>query len=129
MPLRGCADDLSYRHLCYPRRDEQVQSYRRRHHPDFKVHRKDDPQVHWIDSQLHRYREHNRCKDKDNRSEEHTSELQSLMSISYAVFCLTKKKTTDISFVGIIRLLSSRHSHHTQTPPAEPPSNNCISSA
>src|SRR3546814_4910177 len=30
--------------------------------------------------------------DKDNRSEEHTSELQSLMRISYAVFCLKKKK-------------------------------------
>src|SRR3546814_1931443 len=29
----------------------------------------------------------------DERSEEHTSELQSLMRISYAVFCLTKKKT------------------------------------
>src|SRR3546814_2784468 len=28
-----------------------------------------------------------------DRSEEHTSELQSLMSISYAVFCLKKKKT------------------------------------
>src|SRR3546814_2429817 len=28
------------------------------------------------------------------RSEEHTSELQSLMRISYAVFCLTKKKRT-----------------------------------
>src|SRR3546814_2836815 len=28
------------------------------------------------------------------RSEEHTSELQSLMSISYAVFCLKKKKST-----------------------------------
>src|SRR3546814_7549124 len=28
-----------------------------------------------------------------NRSEEHTSELQSLMRISYAVFCLQKKKT------------------------------------
>src|SRR3546814_1341926 len=28
------------------------------------------------------------------RSEEHTSELQSLMSISYAVFCLNKTKTT-----------------------------------
>src|SRR3546814_9638216 len=28
------------------------------------------------------------------RSEEHTSELQSLMRISYAVFCLTKKKTS-----------------------------------
>src|SRR3546814_10803260 len=28
------------------------------------------------------------------RSEEHTSELQSLMRISYAVFCLQNKKTT-----------------------------------
>src|SRR3546814_6858288 len=28
----------------------------------------------------------------DNRSEEHTSELQSLMRSSYAVFCLKKKK-------------------------------------
>src|SRR3546814_5747199 len=28
-----------------------------------------------------------------NRSEEHTSELQSLMRISYAVFCLKKKMT------------------------------------
>src|SRR3546814_3436519 len=37
------------------------------------------------------------------RSEEHTSELQSLMRISYAVFCLKKKKqrnrhTTQISY-------------------------------
>src|SRR3546814_4964656 len=30
----------------------------------------------------------------DERSEEHTSELQSLMRISYAVFCLKKKKNT-----------------------------------
>src|SRR3546814_3857812 len=30
----------------------------------------------------------------DGRSEEHTSELQSLMRISYAVFCLQKKKRT-----------------------------------
>src|SRR3546814_2622368 len=30
----------------------------------------------------------------DLRSEEHTSELQSLMRISYAVFCLTKKTKT-----------------------------------
>src|SRR3546814_9110430 len=29
-----------------------------------------------------------------DRSEEHTSELQSLMRISYAVFCLKKNKTT-----------------------------------
>src|SRR3546814_4945470 len=31
------------------------------------------------------------------RSEEHTSELQSLMRISYAVFCLKKKKTKNSS--------------------------------
>src|SRR3546814_6217404 len=30
-----------------------------------------------------------------HRSEEHTSELQSLMRISYAVFCLKQKKTTE----------------------------------
>src|SRR3546814_9460556 len=30
----------------------------------------------------------------NSRSEEHTSELQSLMRISYAVFCLKKKKST-----------------------------------
>src|SRR3546814_6033328 len=31
------------------------------------------------------------CKQHSYRSEEHTSELQSLMRISYAVFCLKKK--------------------------------------
>src|SRR3546814_10318457 len=31
---------------------------------------------------------------RHRRSEEHTSELQSLMRISYAVFCLKKKTTT-----------------------------------
>src|SRR3546814_5004193 len=38
-----------------------------------------------------RYAAYNRLK---FRSEEHTSELQSLMRISYAVFCLKKKNTT-----------------------------------
>src|SRR3546814_3175139 len=33
------------------------------------------------------------CATRITRSEEHTSELQSLMRISYAVFCLKKKKT------------------------------------
>src|SRR3546814_3345128 len=32
--------------------------------------------------------------ENDRRSEEHTSELQSLMRISYAVFCLKKKRKT-----------------------------------
>src|SRR3546814_2608714 len=35
-----------------------------------------------------------RTPDMPSRSEEHTSELQSLMRISYAVFCLNKKKET-----------------------------------
>src|SRR3546814_8689941 len=41
------------------------------------------------------------------RSEEHTSELQSLMRISYAVFCLKKKKckTPDI---GVIQHMNSQ---------------------
>src|SRR3546814_8137927 len=45
------------------------------------------------------------------RSEEHTSELQSLMRISYAVFCLKKKKT--------IRYNSHNHiTHHPAVSPA-----------
>src|SRR3546814_1539880 len=35
--------------------------------------------------------------DAPHRSEEHTSELQSLMRLSYAVFCLKKKRTSPIT--------------------------------
>src|SRR3546814_4542927 len=38
------------------------------------------------------------CDEVHDRSEEHTSELQSLMRISYAVFCLKKKKQILHSF-------------------------------
>src|SRR3546814_3590173 len=38
-------------------------------------------------------RSRERAREDGPRSEEHTSELQSLMRISYAVFCLKKKKT------------------------------------
>src|SRR3546814_9464823 len=41
---------------------------------------------------------------RGRRSEEHTSELQSLMRISYAVFCLKKKKTTCKIHVHITHL-------------------------
>src|SRR3546814_3126304 len=41
------------------------------------------------------------------RSEEHTSELQSLMRISYAVFCLKKKKTS----ANVFKLL---YRHNTE---------------
>src|SRR3546814_9829587 len=36
--------------------------------------------------------------ERAGRSEEHTSELQSLMRISYAVFCLKKKRTPKIKY-------------------------------
>src|SRR3546814_2015850 len=36
---------------------------------------------------------------RPSRSEEHTSELQSLMRISYAVFCLKKKKTAKHKYI------------------------------
>src|SRR3546814_4234818 len=39
-------------------------------------------------------RQHPCLERAGGRSEEHTSELQSLMRISYAVFCLKKKKKT-----------------------------------
>src|SRR3546814_5653248 len=42
---------------------------------------------------------------ENGRSEEHTSELQSLMRISYAVFCLKQKKDTH-------RQISHRQSNH-----------------
>src|SRR3546814_3059911 len=48
-----------------------------RYHPDFRMAREAD--------------KYDRCA----RSEEHTSELQSLMRSSYAVFCLKKKKQTN----------------------------------
>src|SRR3546814_3300253 len=40
----------------------------------------------------------------DDRSEEHTSELQSLMRISYAVFCLKKKKQNISRTSRLIRI-------------------------
>src|SRR3546814_3708797 len=43
------------------------------------------------------------------RSEEHTSELQSLMRISYAVFCLKKKKKHSTGNSKIIRLYHAVH--------------------
>src|SRR3546814_2876904 len=41
------------------------------------------------------------------RSEEHTSELQSLMRISYAVFCLKKKNIDNTILSGVIILIQN----------------------
>src|SRR3546814_1509997 len=45
------------------------------------------------------------------RSEEHTSELQSLMRISYAVFCLQKKNNTTIHY-KTHTLIKTNHKSH-----------------
>src|SRR3546814_4419005 len=48
-----------------------------------------------VDADRDQQRQHDECRDDAGRSEEHTSELQSLMRISYAVFCLKKKTKND----------------------------------
>src|SRR3546814_985590 len=47
------------------------------------------------------------------RSEEHTSELQSLMRISYAVFCLKKKNTTQTEALRLNNHNSTNKTHDT----------------
>src|SRR3546814_7590572 len=63
-----------------------------------KMGRGDDPHADRVGC-VHMDDRHGRCRRRSadsahrgSRSEEHTSELQSLMRISYAVFCLKKKK-------------------------------------
>src|SRR3546814_4330132 len=48
------------------------------------------------------------------RSEEHTSELQSLMRISYAVFCLKKKTLSDITLTYNTNRVRHLHRHQLQ---------------
>src|SRR3546814_3652095 len=58
------------------------------------------------------------CVDVADRSEEHTSELQSLMRISYAVFCLKKKKTQlsrTLHTPKLLRMQIQNTKHHTRT--------------
>src|SRR3546814_1659702 len=54
--------------------------------------------------------------DRDpRRSEEHTSELQSLMRISYAVFCLKKKKKTITQTLTQSHIYNIQSRHNQQT--------------
>src|SRR3546814_7372505 len=62
----------------------------------------------------------NSCKHRHCRcrSEEHTSELQSLMRISYAVFCLKKKKNLTHNDINItIKQQSNKRTRINQTTP------------
>src|SRR3546814_1609488 len=66
------------------------------------------------------------CRRSSTRSEEHTSELQSLMRISYAVFCLKKKTTVtpdgdQIDLLhSLLRLPKSPISIQSPQPPHSP---------
>src|SRR3546814_2980725 len=59
-------------------------------------------------------------RSRSERSEEHTSELQSLMRISYAVFCLKKKKRKiDIQLLSCTRnkvMILMSHAYHSYYP-------------
>src|SRR3546814_10553326 len=56
--------------------------------------------------------------ERGTRSDEHTSELQSLMRISYDVFCLKKKNTTfetDTSFITYLTIIKYEYCNNTHT--------------
>src|SRR3546814_5233439 len=63
----------------------------------------------------HARRPTGRGRRRNSRSEEHTSELQSLMRISYAVFCLKKKNTPDnyIHFLELVRKSADNNENKT----------------
>src|SRR3546814_5012069 len=57
------------------------------------------------------YASHDVMVARHRRSEEHTSELQSLMRISYAVFCLKKKTQKQRKYIS-----TTTHTHTTKQP-------------
>src|SRR3546814_3204228 len=55
------------------------------------------------------------CRGRQDRSEEHTSELQSLMRISYAVFCLKKKNCYNQDYKSTFYKVAPQHYRDTST--------------
>src|SRR3546814_3976710 len=89
-----CSSDLGPPndfHAIY-RRHQEMRSNPRllAEYPDCGRHSRRGPE---ISSRTGGYAGRGRRRQCPDRSEEHTSELQSLMRISYAVFCLNKKNT------------------------------------
>src|SRR6187397_3283038 len=66
------------------------------------------------DRRHHRLRDGRRQAERP-RSEEHTSELQSLYTISYAVFCLKKKKNTKKTHTLTCYPKTHRYYHHSSS--------------
>src|SRR3546814_4793494 len=69
--------------------------------------------VRWKTTAARPHLEHSCSADRPGRrSEEHTSELQSLMRISYAVFCLKKKKKKkNTPYTLNIKIRIDKHNH------------------
>src|SRR3546814_5078680 len=67
------------------------------------------PQMSTLFARMHQLanRHRRRRNDAGGRSEEHTSELQSLMRISYAVFCLKKKKNKNVQIQELYNILTN----------------------
>src|SRR3546814_2347521 len=82
-PPRSTRTDTLFPYTTLFRSARRVADHRRRADPP----RRAGGGVRLHRTEARRIRQHRRL-----RSEEHTSELQSLMRISYAVFCLKKKK-------------------------------------
>src|SRR3546814_9325616 len=64
---------------------------------------------------LRRHKDTEQQQYQRHRSEEHTSELQSLMRISYAVFCLKKKTKSYIKHITSIMTRTSLHNTKSTT--------------
>src|SRR3546814_6185104 len=88
-PARCAGDGADVRARCRLRRPAAAGRLAAAHHDLAREHRNHGRR------RLAASRTHEQASRKARlRSEEHTSELQSLMRISYAVFCLKKKKKT-----------------------------------
>src|SRR3546814_2630302 len=75
-----------------------------------------DSHVEWFEGNYEAYEADRKRRLGEERSEEHTSELQSLMRISYAVFCLKKKKqetTRPPKYNTQITTITTNYKHRT----------------
>src|SRR3546814_4466257 len=75
-----------------PRSTRTTHSFPTRRSSDLRQHGRQQALARFLGVQKHVARRLGIHRRRRERSEEHTSELQSLMRISYAVFCLKKKK-------------------------------------
>src|SRR3546814_6615777 len=93
LPNRGV--EFFFIHPCHAQRQSDiVERGKVRHQPEILEHHANPPTEarQPLSGERHHIFAEHADKPPAGRSEEHTSELQSLMRISYAVFCLKKKQ-------------------------------------